>query len=283
MTNSNEVHFKGKNFDFNLTETPIIYSILNLTPDSFYDGGVNTSVHQVLDRIETEMGYGAKIFELGGKSSKPHFDDISPDEEWQRVEPYLKAIQKRFPNIVLAIDSNTNSVIERALQSGIQIINDIDGFNSQTKLDLVQQYQPSVVTMFNGRNFDEQPTTLEDTMHSFFTDSINRLEHAGLQSENIVIDPGVGFSDRNTLEFDLIKMRYTKQMRQFGAPIMIAISQKSFAKRLFDAGSDERLIPTLLFEAYMTQLGGRIIRVHNVKETQELIKTYQIFKDILSD
>lgn len=283
MTNSNEVHFKGKNFDFNLTKTPIIYSILNLTPDSFYDGGVNTSVDQVLDRIETEMGYGAKIFELGGKSSKPHFDDISPDEEWQRVEPYLKAIQKRFPNIVLAIDSNTNSVIERALQSGIQIINDIDGFNSQAKLDLVQQYQPSVVTMFNGRNFDEQPTTLEDTMHSFFTDSINRLEQAGLQRENIVIDPGVGFSDSNTLEFDLIKMRYTKQMRQFAAPIMIAISQKSFAKRLFDAGSDERLIPTLLFEAYMTQLGGRIIRVHNVKETQELIKTYQIFKDILSD
>lgn len=283
MTNPNEIHFRGANFDFNITESPIIYSILNLTPDSFYDGGVNTCIDQVLDRIETEMSYGAKIFELGGKSSKPHFNDISADEEWQRVEPYLKAIQKRFPNIVLAIDSNTNSVIERALQSGIQIINDIDGFNSQTKLDLVQQYHPSVVTMFNGRNFDEQSATLEDTMQSFFSETIARLKQAGLQKENIVIDPGVGFSDRNTLEFDLIKMRFTKQMRQFATPIMIAISQKSFVKRLFDADSGERLIPTLLFEAYMTQLGGRIIRVHNVKETQELIKTYQIFKDLLND
>lgn len=282
MSQTQPLHFKGTHFDFDISKDPIIYSILNLTPDSFYDGGVNTGIDQVLHRIETELTYGAKIFELGGKSSKPHFDDISADEEWNRVAPYLKAIQERFPEAVLAIDSNTDEVIERALQSGIQIINDIDGFNSQTKLDLVGKYKPSVVTMFNGRNFDEQPQTLEDTMTSFFTDSIQRLEEQGLDRENIVIDPGVGFSNQNTLEFDLIKMRATKRLRQFNAPIMIAISQKSFAKRLFDAGPDERLIPTLLFEAYMTQLGGRIIRVHNVKETQKLVKTYQLFQDILN-
>lgn len=89
------------------------------------------------------------------------------------MAPYLKAIQERFPKAVLAIDSNTDEVIERALQSGIQIINDIDGFNSQTKLDLVGKYKPSVVTMFNGRNFDEQPQTLEDTMTSFLPIQFN--------------------------------------------------------------------------------------------------------------
>ncbi|MSE20711.1 dihydropteroate synthase, partial [Lactobacillus parabuchneri] len=209
MSRTQPLHFKGAHFDFDISKDPIIYSILNLTPDSFYDGGVNTGIDQVLHRIETELTYGAKIFELGGKSSKPHFDDISADEEWHRVAPYLKAIQERFPKAVLAIDSNTDEVIERALQSGIQIINDIDGFNSQTKLDLVGKYKPSVVTMFNGRNFDEQPQTLEDTMTSFFTDSIQRLEEQGLDRENIVIDPGVGFSNQNTLEFDLIKMRAT--------------------------------------------------------------------------
>ncbi|GAA3188869.1 dihydropteroate synthase [Lentilactobacillus kefiri] len=281
MTN-NKIHFTGRGFDFDITDDPIIYSILNLTPDSFYDGGVNSSIDQVLDRIETEQQYGAKVFELGGKSSKPHFDDISPAEEWGRVKPYLDAIQKKFPNIVLAIDSNTNEVIEEALKSGIQIINDIDGFNSAAKLNLVKKYHPSVVTMFNGRNFDEQPDTLEETMTNFFNKTIADLESVGLDKENIVIDPGVGFSDANTLQFDLTKMRYTKKMQQFAAPIMIAISQKSFAKRLFNADSEHRLIPTLLFEAYMAQIGGRIIRVHNVKETQELIQTYKIFQDILN-
>lgn len=283
MNNSETaIHFKGSNFDFDITNEPIIYSILNLTPDSFFDGGVNSSVDKVLHRIETELSYGAKIFEVGGKSSKPHFDDISPEAEWGRITPYLKAINKQFPDLTLAIDSNTPEVIKWALDAGIQIINDIDGFNSDEKLKLVQEYHPSVVTMFNGRNFDEQPETLDQTMNDFFTQSISDLENAGLSKENIVIDPGVGFSNSNTLEFDMIKVKATKFMQKFKTPIMIAISRKSFAKRLFDADLADRLVPTVLFEAYMTQLGGRVIRVHDVKETHELIETFKIFRDILN-
>ncbi len=273
-------HFKGTGFDFDITTTPVIYSVLNLTPDSFYDGGVNNSVDGVLRRIEMELAAGAGVFEVGGKSSKPHFDDISADEEWNRLVPYLKAIHKRFPDLILAIDSNTPKVIDHALQDGIQIINDIDGFNSQEKLDLVAKYKPSVVTMFNGRNFDEQPETLAQTMTTFFTQSIAELTAAGLAKENIVLDPGVGFSDHNTLEFDMIKMNYTKVMAQFEAPIMIAISRKSFSKRLFNLDSaDDRLIPTLLFESFMTVLGGRLIRVHDVKETRQLVDTFNLLKD----
>ncbi|MBV0929771.1 dihydropteroate synthase [Lentilactobacillus sp. IMAU92037] len=282
MTKQADHHFTGNNFDFNLTKSPIIYSILNLTPDSFYDGGVNSSVDKVLDRIETEIRYGASIFELGGKSSKPHFDDISADEEWGRIEPYLTAIQQKFPKIVLALDSNTDEVIERGLKSGIQIINDIDGFNSNKKLQLVQQYHPSVVTMFNGRNFDEQPDTLVTTMTDFFQDSIDRLQEVGLRKSEIVIDPGVGFSNHNTLEFDTIKMKATKRFASFNTPVMVAISRKSFAKRLFDLELSDRLIPTLLFESFMIQLGGRVIRVHDVKETKQLIDTFNLFKDKLS-
>ncbi|MGF2383867.1 dihydropteroate synthase [Lentilactobacillus otakiensis] len=281
IMNNSEQHFSGRGFDFDVTQEPLIYSILNLTPDSFFDGGVNDSIDQVLQRIETEQDLGAKVFELGGKSSKPHFDDISPAEEWGRVKPYLTAIQQRFPKIVLAIDSNTNAVIEEALKSGIQIINDIDGFNSEVKLNLVAKYHPSVVTMFNGRNFDEQPETLNQTMDQFFTDSIAHLEKAGLAKTEIVIDPGVGFSTSNTLEFDLIKMKATKHLISFNTPVMVAISRKSFAKRLFDAKLEDRLVPTILFETFMTQLGGRILRVHDVKETHEMIETYKIFKDQL--
>ncbi|KRL23426.1 dihydropteroate synthase [Lentilactobacillus kisonensis DSM 19906 = JCM 15041] len=277
----NKQRFSGSNFDFNLSKSPIIYAILNLTPDSFFDGGVNAGIDNVFQRIEQEMGYGAAIFELGGKSSKPHFDDISADEEWGRVEPYLKAIQKRFPNIILGLDSNTNEVIERGLKSGIQIINDIDGFNSDAKLQLVQQYHPSVVTMFNGRNFDEQPDTLLKTMTDFFEKAIGNLQSAGLSKSEIIVDPGVGFSNHNTLEFDIIKMKAIKELTKLNTPVMTAISRKSFAKRLFGFELEDRLIPTLLFEAYMISLGGGILRVHDVKETRELIETFNIFKDEL--
>lgn len=279
---ASRIHFKGRGFDFDITTKPIIYSILNFTPDSFYDGGRNASVDGVLKRIETELAAGTAIFEVSGKSSKPNFDDISAEEEWGRIEPFLDAIHKRFPNIVLAIDSNTNTVIEEALKNGIQIINDIDGFNSQAKLNLVAKYKPAVVTMFNGRNFNEQTETLSKTMMDFFTHTISDLTGVGLEKENIVIDPGVGFSNHNTLAFDLIKMKLTKLMAEFQTPIMIAISRKSFAKRLFNLDSaDDRLIPTLLFEAFMTVLGGRVIRVHDAKETRQLIDTFELLKDQL--
>lgn len=282
ISEASRIHFKGKGFDFDITTKPLIYSILNLTPDSFYDGGRNASIEGVLHRIEVERSEGASIFEVGGKSSKPNFDDITAKEEWERIEPFLEAIHQRFPDIVLAIDSNTNDVIEEALKNGIQIINDIDGFNSQTKLDLVAKYKPAVVTMFNGRNFNEQPETLVETMANFFTHTISDLTGVGLNKANIVIDPGVGFSDHNTLEFDIIKMRLTKLMAEFQTPIMIAISRKSFSKRLFNLDSaDDRLIPTLLFESFMTVLGGRIIRVHDVKETRQMIDAFELLKDNL--
>lgn len=277
-----ELHFRGRGFDFDITDKPLIYSILNLTPDSFYDGGRNASVDGVLKRIETEMLLGAAIFEVGGKSSKPNFDDISAEEEWARIDPFLEAIHHHFPNIVLAIDSNTPEVIKLALDNGIQIINDIDGFDSEQKLKLVANYKPSVVTMFNGRNFDEEPETLIQTMNTFFTNTISDLTGAGIEKSHIVLDPGVGFSDHNTLEFDLMKMRFTKLMTQFDLPIMIAISRKSFAKRLFNLQTaDDRLIPTLLFESFMTVLGGRIIRTHDVRETHELIQTFDLLKSEL--
>lgn len=273
------IHFKGPGFDFDITTNPLIYSILNLTPDSFYDGGRNASIDGVLARIETEMAAGASIFEVGGKSSKPHFDDISAKEEWGRIKPFLDAIHQRFPNIILAIDSNTDEVVEEALKNGIQIINDIDGFKSKTKLDLIAKYKPTVVSMFNGRLFNEQPETLPETMANFFTHTISNLTASGLEKENIVLDPGVGFSNHSTLTLDVIKMQFTKFMAKYQVPIMIAISRKSFSKQLFDLDSaDDRLIPTLLFESLMTVLGGRIIRVHDVKETEWLIKTFNLLK-----
>ncbi|KRL37203.1 dihydropteroate synthase [Liquorilactobacillus uvarum] len=273
--------FKGNGFSFDITTDPLIYSILNITPDSFYDGGVNTDSKTVLKKIEREIQAGASIFELGGKSSKPSFADISADEEWARIAPYIKEIKKAFPDIILALDSNTDAVVERALDEGIQIINDIDGFVSKKKLELINTYKPAVVTMFNGRNNPENNKTFQNDLKKYFINSIEKLKKCGLATSNIVIDPGVGFSNVRVLEFDLLKMKSIKTLSELNIPIMIAVSRKSFTSKLFDLKEEERLIPTLLFENYMVQYGGRILRVHDVKETKEMIDIYKICRQKL--
>lgn len=272
------VFFKGNNFSFDVTTDPLIYSILNITPDSFYDGGVNTDIEMVLRKIEKEKQAGASIFELGGKSSKPNFADISAEEEWARIAPYIKEIKKSFPDIILALDSNTDDVIERALNEGIQIINDIDGFESERKLELVSEYHPAVVTMFNGRNNPENSQTFQKDLKKYFMNSIAKLSECGLDMSSIVIDPGVGFSNVRVLKFDLLKMKAIELLSELNVPLMIAISRKSFTSKLFDLKEDERLIPTLLFESCMVRAGGRILRVHDVKETKEMIEILKIFK-----
>ncbi|MDN6967344.1 dihydropteroate synthase [Oenococcus sp. UCMA 17063] len=272
------VFFKGQNFSFDITFRPLIYSILNITPDSFYDGGINTSVVSVLKRIEKEKVQGADIFELGGKSSRPNFKDITASQEWERIAPYIKAIKKQFPELVLAIDSNTEQVIEKALDQGVDIINDIDGFNSKKKLELVRNYHPSVVTMYNGRNFSEKADNLSIQLTEFFKRSVQNLKDCGLNQQNIVLDPGVGFSKaKKILQLDLCKMQAVSTLAFSGSPIMIAISRKSFLEKLFQLELKDRLLPTLLFENNMLESGGRILRVHDVKETKEMIDIYQIY------
>ncbi|MFT8836475.1 dihydropteroate synthase [Liquorilactobacillus satsumensis] len=275
------VFFKGRDFSFDVTTDPLIYSILNITPDSFYDGGVNADLKTVLQRVEQEISAGAAIFELGGKSSKPNFTEISAAEEWARIAPYIKELKKNFPGIILAVDSNTDSVVARALAAGVQIINDIDGFQSKKKLELVREYTPAVVTMFNGRDQAEQKPTFSTDLKDYFSNSIKKLQAQGLSAANIVIDPGVGFSNTKVLEFDLLKISSVNLLAELNTPIMIAVSRKSFISKLLAVEPAERLLPTLLFENEMLQQGGRILRVHDVKETQQMIKVYQLCRQTL--
>ncbi|KRL01202.1 dihydropteroate synthase [Liquorilactobacillus capillatus] len=275
----NSVFFTGAGFSFDITTQPLIYSIVNVTPDSFYDGGVNNDLKTVLKKIELEQEAGATFFELGGKSSKPNFVDISAEEEWQRIAPYIKEIKRVFPDVILALDSNTDSVVERALSAGVQIINDIDGFVSEQKLRAVSEYKPAVVTMFNGRNNLEKTQHFDEYLKKYFEKAIVRLTDCGLKTSNIVLDPGVGFSKTNVFEFDLLKVKVLRSLVELGLPLMVAISRKSFMSKLFNLKENERLLPTLLFESQMVQQGGRLLRVHDVKETKEMLDIYKLFEE----
>ena len=269
--------WKGNNFEFDLTTESVIYSILNITPDSFYDGGRNSSIDTVLKRVENDIRNGAKIFEFGGKSSKPNFDDISAEEEWKRVEKYIEAVKKEFPDVVLALDSDTEEVIEKGLEAGIDIINDFNGFTSEKKLKLVEKYKPALVVMNNGR-FDEIPN-LKNYLENYFDERVKAILETGIEREKISIDPGVGYSSNNSMNTpeDMERIKSVKYLRNMRLPMMIAISRKSFNEKIFGLTLEERLMGTLMFESLMVQDGGRILRVHDVKETRDILNMLEVY------
>ena len=273
----NRLIWKGNKFEFDLTTDSVIYSILNITPDSFYDGGRNSSVDKVLKRVEEDIRNGAKIFEFGGKSSKPNFDDISAEEEWNRIEKYIEAVKKEFPDIVLALDSDTEEVIEKGLDSGIDIINDFNGFTSEEKLKLVEKYKPALVVMNNGR-FDEIPN-LKNYLENYFDKRVKAILETGIEREKISIDPGVGYSSNNSMNTpeDMERIKSVKYLRDMKLPIMVAISRKSFNEKIFGLSLEERLMGTLMFESLMVQDGGRILRVHDVKETRDILNMLEVY------
>lgn len=269
------LHWVGKRFDFDLTDEPIIYSIINCTPDSFYDGNKYPDVTAVLTQVSQDLANGAQVIEIGGKSTRPNFQEIGATEELRRISPILKAVKQMFPQAIVAVDT-TDPVVMRTVLSEfkVDIINDIKGFETTEKLSIIEQFQPSVVVMNNGR---DTTNLLEDQM-AFFKQKRTQLLQAGLTTAQIAIDPGVGFSTSHQAKENLLRVEMTKKLAKLNMPVMIAISQKGFLSKLFQVAEKERLIPNLILECLMIQDGGRILRVHNSGETKLLLDIMKCYK-----
>lgn len=273
--------WSSERFRFDLTSSAIVYSIVNVTPDSFYDGSVDhLQVDYILKRVESDLENGAAVIELGGKSSRPGYADISPEEEWLRLEKPLKAIKQHFPQAIVAIDTDEALVMERTLDLGADIINDIDGFDTHEKLEVIQNYRPAVVAMNNGRAGFNFADNVFDELPLFFEEKAKELRAIGLKNEQICIDPGVGFFKGDSGLDSVQRLKATERLTHLGLPVMVAISRKSFMESIFNVVSKDRLFSTLMLEAQMILDGGRILRVHDVKETKVLIDAVKRYKEI---
>lgn len=271
ILNRQKIIWSGKRFSFDLTFEPIVYSIMNVTPDSFYDGNPKLTLKDILARVERDLMHGASVVELGGKSSKPNFDDISAQEEWLRLEEAIAEIRRLFPEAILAVDTNEPYVMRRVLDAGVDIINDIDGFQTAEKLEVIKEYKPSVVAMNNGRIPHKFSEKLSVELMSYFSKVKENLREQGLSDNQLVIDSGVGFFDGPSAISSVQRMKVTKMLTELGIPIMAAISRKSFLPNLFEVKEAEKLFGTLLFEAQMIQDGARVLRVHDSLATTRLI------------
>ncbi|WIL72771.1 dihydropteroate synthase [Pediococcus acidilactici] len=271
------VLWQAGRFEFNLTERPVIYGILNVTPDSFYDGGWYQSETAILRRVSEMVDAGVDVIEVGGQTTRPGFVEIPPEEELKRVTQVLDLIQKNFSQVAVAIDTYKYAVMERVIDY-IDIINDVNAFtDDQRKLALMRNSNIGLLTMHSARNKDYDNLTAE--MKAFFEENIATLVQNGININRIALDQGIGYAKKADGYQDYAMMNNIDQFNYLNRPMMIAISRKGFGAKLFGLPKEDRLPVTLVAEAYMYLHGGRILRVHDIAETVQLAKMLDVIQN----
>lgn len=248
--------------------------IINVTPDSFSDGGKYLSFEKAVERGKTLIDQGADILDIGGESTRPGSEGVGEDEEISRVVPVIKELSE-FSDVPISIDTTKSSVAEKALDAGAQIINDISGltFDRDMKYLAAESGAAVIIMHILGRpktmQKDIKYDSLLDDIAGFLTVNAQAAVEAGVDSCSIIIDPGIGFG--KTVEQNLEIIRNVSFFRKIGYPVLIGASKKSFIGEVLDLEVDERLEGTLAVDSYLTMQGIDIIRTHEVRATRRAV------------
>ncbi|HOK56837.1 MAG TPA: dihydropteroate synthase [bacterium] len=267
------MNWKIKDFVFNI-EKPLIMGILNVTPDSFYDGGKFFNLDKAVERgIEIEKE-GADIIDIGGQSTRPGSKQVDEKEEIERVIPVIKVLSKEL-KIPISCDTFRSKVAEKAIENGAKIINDISAFSmDKNLLDVIKNSDCGYVLMHmkgTPENMQINPY-YEDVMgeiSEFFEEKLKILEENKVNIERVVIDPGIGFGKRVCDNIEILKN--LDKFKKFNRPILIGTSRKSFIGKILNLEVEERLSPTIATNVYAYLKGAGIFRVHDVKEVKNAI------------
>lgn len=247
----------------------LVMGIVNVTPDSFSDGGKNFDPVQAVANAERLLDCGAAIVDVGGESTRPFADEVLLDEELRRVIPVVEALVRARPEAVVSVDTYKAGVAERALAAGAAIVNDVSAWAFDAGLlDVVAQHKPGYVLMHSRG----KPKTMQvEPVYSdviaeisrFFESRLARLVKAGLPEDRIVLDPGIGFG--KTLTHNLAILRGLETFTSFGRPVLMGLSNKAFLGRLCDLGVNERGPATQVATALAFERGAAIHRVHDAQ------------------
>lgn len=252
---------KCRGAELKLGERTLVMGILNLTPDSFSDGGKYYSIDSAIAQAKRMVDEGVDILDIGAESTRPQHEEVSAEEEWRRIEPVLKTLIEQVA-IPVSIDTYKASVAAKALQAGAHMVNDVWGL--QKDLDMarvVGEYQVPVIVMHNqeGTTYNH----LMGDMLTFLRRSIELAEAHGLSGDQIIVDPGIGFG--KTTEQNLEVMARLAEFRTLGHPILLGTSRKSMIGKTLNQTVDERLEGTLATSVLGVVAGVDIIRVHDVQ------------------
>jgi len=260
--------------ELELGKRTLVMGVLNVTPDSFSDGGLYLDPKRAEERAWEMVEEGADIIDIGGESTRPGAEPLPLEEELRRVMPVLEALGPSFP-VPISIDTYKAKVAEEALKAGASIVNDISGLGfDQDMAEVVAHYGAALVIMhIKGTPKDMQlnPTygDVLGEIKAYLRERIEKAEKAGVRSDAIIVDPGIGFGKR--LEHNLEIFRRMKELEELGKPILVGPSRKRFIGEILGVETSQRLYGTLAAVAFSILQGVHIVRVHDVKPCRQLV------------
>ena len=271
---------KKKFLNLNLMDIPKIMGVLNITPDSFSDGGKYNKTDKAKKQLNYLLKSGADIVDIGGESTRPGSKAVSIKTEWNRLEKILKKIDKRK---IISLDTRKSKIMERGINFGVKLINDVSGLNYDKKsIPVLKKYNVPFVLQHSLGNPDlmqnnpKYKNVLLD-IYDFFEEKIKFLRRAGINHNDIILDPGIGFG--KNLKHNITLIKNISIYHSLGLPILLGISRKRFIKELSgDNDSSLRAGGTISSSIFAMMQGIQLLRVHDVNEVKQSIK---VFKELI--
>lgn len=265
----------SKGHTLQLGKRTLIMGVLNVTPDSFYDGGRYSNLRKAVERALEMVEEGADIIDIGGESSRPRANRVEEKEELERVIPVIKKLSSRI-RVPISIDTYKSGVAKKAIDAGASIVNDISALRMDEKMAKVIESSGVPVCLMHmqgtPRNMQRNPRYKDvvSEIFAFLRERIDFCEQAGIDIEKTIVDPGIGFG--KTVLHNLEILKNLDQFKSLGRPIMIGVSRKSLIGKVLQLEHEERLEGSLASAIWSMTKGASILRVHDVRETKRAVK-----------
>ena len=276
-----KIRSKKSNFsNLNFKTIPNILGVLNLTPDSFSDGGKFNKKNKGITHAISLYKSGASMIDVGGESTRPGSKEVNKNREWYRINKTLKLIVKKIP---ISLDTRKSAIMENGIRMGVKLINDVSGLSHDPKtINVLKKYKiPFVIQHSVGtpENMQKNPTYKNELLdiYDYFEDKIKLIRSKGIKHNNIILDPGIGFG--KNLKHNITLLRNISIFHSLGFPVMLGTSRKRFIKGLSGVNdSKERLGGTISSCLLAIMEGVQILRVHDVNEINQSIKVFNSLK-----
>lgn len=257
--------------------------ILNVTPDSFSDGGKFTTEKHIISQVNTMVDAGADIIDVGGESTRPFAETVTVDEELSRVIPAIQSIRQHH-TIPISIDTTKAEVARQAIEAGANIVNDISALRFDPEMvNVIRKFNVPVIIMhMKGTPADMQINPEYDDVMTetvtFLQERINWAKSKGLRHDQIIIDPGIGFG--KTVTHNLTIVKHLNDLKKLNCPILVGHSRKSFIGKILDIEADDRDTASATLSAICIMNGASIVRVHDVKKTIQAVRLIEAMTDL---
>ncbi len=270
---------RNKVFSFEKEDIPYFMGVLNVTPDSFSDGGLFTSVDKALKQVQKLIEDGADLIDVGGESTRPFAEPVSEEEELKRIIPVIKEIREIFPEIPISIDTYKSRVAEEALKAGADIINDVSACRLDPEMvNVAKEFNcPIIIMHMKGtpKNMQLDPIygNVVEEIKEFLKKQIDFLVEKGVDFHKIIIDPGIGFGKK--FEHNIQILRNIESFLKLERPILVGHSRKRFIEKIIPKPPIERDFATSGVSVYLAMKGVHFLRVHNVVCNKDSVKMFK--------